>query len=318
MTNPWAIETEGLTRDYRAPGKPARRALDGVTLQVRRGEVHGLLGPNGAGKTTLVKVLSTALLPSAGTARVAGVDVVGEAAAVRKRVSVVLGGERGLFNHLTARENLLYWAALYGLRPAEARARVGRLLEEVGMADRAEDRVSTYSRGMKQRVHLARGLVCDPEVLFLDEPTIGMDPIAAKAFRRTISSLATAGKTVLLTTHDLAEAEAICERVSFLDAGVLLATEAPGKIGASLGAQVRIEFTTSAGAINERVATCAGLRRVIELPGRPGRYRADMESPAHARTFIALLLAEGVTQLALCEPSLEDAYVHLLDPGAAR
>ena len=168
-----AVETSGLRRTF----KPLKRgldpvlALDGVDLTVARGEIHGLLGPNGAGKTTLVKILSTILTPSGGTAAVLGHDVITDPEAVRRSIGLVFGGERGLYTLLSARQNLEYWAALYGVPPRETDRRVGELLDGVGLGDRADDRVETYSRGMKQRLHLARGLISDPEVLFLDERT---------------------------------------------------------------------------------------------------------------------------------------------------
>lgn len=171
-----AVETDGLRRVFEPKKRPEVVALAGLTLTVARGEIHGLLGPNGAGKTTLVKILSTILLPSAGTARVMGLDVVGDAAQVRPLIGIVLGGERGLYNRLTARQNLHYWCALYKMEPGATRTRTDAMLERVGLLDRADDRVQTYSRGMRQRLHLARGLLHDPPVVFLDEPSTGLDP----------------------------------------------------------------------------------------------------------------------------------------------
>ena len=150
------VEVQKLRRTYQKRGGEPRHALDGVDLTVAAGEVHGLLGPNGAGKTTLCKVLCTLLTPTSGSARVNGFDVVDEAAAVRRVIGIVFGGDRGLYTRLTARENLTYWSALYLLKPREARDRVAQLLERVGLDDRADERVETYSRGMKQRLHLAR------------------------------------------------------------------------------------------------------------------------------------------------------------------
>src|SRR5207248_4116859 len=166
-----AVRTEGLRRVFETGAGWRRRgspvvALDAVSLAIEEGEVHGLLGPNGAGKTTLVKILSTVLLPSAGRAEVCGLDVVGDTRAVRKRIGIVFGGDRGVYARLTARQNLEYWAALYRLDGPEGRRRAAALLERVGLAERAEHRVETFSRGMRQRLHLARGLIADPPVLF--------------------------------------------------------------------------------------------------------------------------------------------------------
>ena len=179
-----AIETHELTRSYPSgAGQPERRALDGVSLAVDTGEVRGLLGPNGAGKTTLVRLLSTVLLPSAGRASILGHDVVRETAQVRRQIGIVFGGDNGLYKNLSARDNLLFWAALYDVPARETRGRVDALLARVGLQTRTDQLVRTYSRGMKQRLHLARGLVANARVLFLDEPTIGMDPMAARDFR---------------------------------------------------------------------------------------------------------------------------------------
>lgn len=202
-------------------------ALDGLDLSVAQGSVHGLLGPNGAGKTTLCKILSTTLLPTAGRASILGHDVAADTQAVRRSIGIVLGGDRGLYGRLTARQNLELWGALYGLYGRNLRTRVAELLEEVGLTDRADDKVNGFSRGMKQRLHLARGLVGDPRVLLLDEPTTGMDPVAANSFRDFVARLKAEGRTVLLTTHDMAQAEAICDEVTLIDRGRVLTSGDP-------------------------------------------------------------------------------------------
>src|SRR6266487_781075 len=206
-----AVETAVEVREIRRSFTPRKRepvvALDGVSLSIPAGEVHGLLGPNGAGKTTLVKIRSTVLLPTSGTAQVLGHDVVEETRAVRPLIGIVFGGERGLYTRLTARQNLEYWGALYRLSSATIRQRSAALLERVGLVDRADQRVEEFSRGMKQRLHLARGLMGDAKVLFLDEPTTGMDPLAAREFRTLVGELKGEGRTILLTTHDLVEPE---------------------------------------------------------------------------------------------------------------
>jgi ABC-2 type transport system ATP-binding protein len=168
-----AVWVRELRRSYPAPrawrgrGEPTE-ALRGVDLDIASGEVHGLLGPNGAGKTTLCRILATVLLPSSGSVRVLGFDVIRQAAAVRRRIGVVFGGDKGLYPRLTARQNLRFWAALHGLPSEEGRAVSDRLLNRVGLSDRADERVEHYSRGMRQRLHLARGLVGDPALLLLD------------------------------------------------------------------------------------------------------------------------------------------------------
>src|SRR6266540_7203909 len=190
-----AVEVEEIVRIFTPRKRPAVTALDHVSLTIPLGEIHGLLGPNGAGKTTLVKILSTVLLPTGGRARVLGRDVVSETKQVRPLIGIVFGGERGLYTRLTARQNLEYWGALYRLPTATVKERTRALLDRVGLADRADQRVEEYSRGMKQRLHLARGLIADARVLFLDEPTTGMDPLAARDFRQLVAQLRSEGRT---------------------------------------------------------------------------------------------------------------------------
>lgn len=201
------------------------KALDKVNFEIHEGELFGLLGPNGAGKTTTVKILCTLLEPTSGHAFVKGYDVVKDAQQVRKIVNMVAGGERMLYYRLTARENLKYFAELYDVPKREVSARVSKLLELVGLADRADDEVEKYSKGMRQRLQIARGLVNDPEVLFLDEPTLGLDVNIAKDLRKFIREkiVQEEGKTVLLTTHYMYEAEEMCDRVGFLSKGKLVA-----------------------------------------------------------------------------------------------
>src|SRR5437899_7678167 len=190
------VEAEDLRRTYRTTtGTFRRRALDveavrGISFQIEEGELFGLLGPNGAGKTTTIKMLITLLIPTAGTASVLGYDVVRDAREVRKRIGYVFGGERGLYERLSAYDNLRYFAELYGVPPREQKPRIGELLDLVGLTGRERERVEGYSRGMRQRLHIARGLLHDPPVVFLDEPTIGVDPVGARELRATIATLA--------------------------------------------------------------------------------------------------------------------------------
>src|SRR5918911_3899355 len=206
------IGVTDVRRTYRSrSGIFSRRAivteaLQGISFEVERGELFGLLGPNGAGKTTMIKVLTTLLLPTSGSVRVLGYDVRREARKIRGRIGYVFGGERGLYDRLSALDNLRYFADLYGVDPRSQRGRIGDVLELVGLTGRERERVEGYSRGMRQRLHIARGLLHDPPVVFLDEPTIGVDPVGARELRATIASLTEAGKTVLLTTHYMFEA----------------------------------------------------------------------------------------------------------------
>jgi ABC-2 type transport system ATP-binding protein len=191
-----AIEAVGLGRTYRSrtgwlrPQRREVRAVEQLDLTVRRGELFGLLGPNGAGKTTTIKMLNTLLIPTTGTARVCGFDVVHQTREVRRRIGYVFGGDRGLYDRLSALDNLRYFAELYGVPHRAQQRRIGELLELVGLAGRERERVEGYSRGMRQRLHIARGLLHSPELLFMDEPSIGVDPVGARELRRTVADLA--------------------------------------------------------------------------------------------------------------------------------
>ncbi|HEY3606284.1 MAG TPA: ABC transporter ATP-binding protein [Pseudonocardiaceae bacterium] len=309
-----AVDVRGLTRCFDTGSGLRKRgrtlvAIDGIDLRVDQGEVHGLLGPNGAGKTTLCKILSTVLLPTAGTVRVLGHDVRTDTAAVRAAIGIVFGGERGLYGRLTARQNIEYWGSLYGLRRAAARERATELLARVGLADRADERVEGFSRGMKQRVHLARGLVAEPRVLLLDEPTTGMDPVASRDFRVLIEQLRNERRTVLITTHDMVEAEQVCDRVSFINGGRILATEPPSVLGDWI---TRFERVDVAGLTEPLCATLAGQPGVGDVSRLPdGRARFETTETGAAARLVTELVSHGVTNLAISRPSLEEVYVHL-------
>jgi ABC-2 type transport system ATP-binding protein len=307
-----AVEVEDITRVF----EPRRRedarvvALDHVSLTIPTREIHGLLGPNGAGKTTLVKILSTVLTPTSGRARVLGHDVVEETQAVRPLIGIVFGGERGLYWRLTGRQNLEYWGALYKLSGRAAKARAADLLERVGLAEKADERVEKYSRGMKQRLHLARGLMGDGQVLFLDEPTTGMDPLAAREFRTLIGELREEGRTVLLATHDMAEAETVCDRVTLIDRGKIIATESPRTLGHLLSRFQRIDVDAAPEAVLQEIRTLVGVKSVAAIDGAGIRIEVDEEGVT--QQVLERLVAAGVGSVRTSLPSLEEVYVHLI------
>jgi ABC-2 type transport system ATP-binding protein len=279
-------------------------------MSIEEGEIRGLLGPNGAGKTTLVKILSTVLLPSGGSASVLGHDVVRETKTVRQLIGIVFGGDRGLYWRLTGRQNMEYWAALYNVPAGVAKRRVAELIERVGLTERADSRVETYSRGMKQRLHLARGLVADARVLFLDEPTTGMDPLAARDFRKLVMELREEGRTILLTTHDMAEAEAVCDRVALIDRGNLIATETPRTLSTLVAQYERIDFEGASPEIETRLRRLPGIASVTQLSG--GAMRAELSDAEAMSGALQLLVAGGVTSIQTSRPSLEEVYVHII------
>lgn len=306
-----AIDVRALRRVYKAQGKQQEVVgLDGINLQISAGEVHGLLGPNGAGKTTLVKVLSTILLPTAGQVQVLGHDVVQEAKQVRALIGILLGGDRGIYNKLSARQNLEYWAALYEVPYRESRKRVDNLLQRVGLSAKADQKAEGYSRGMKQRLHLARALVGNAPVLFFDEPTMGMDPLAARDFRKLIAEFKAEGKTILLATHDMAEAEAVCDRVSLIDKGRMLTTETPQTLSRLLAQHEWVDFEASEPVFQ---ALAASLDKRYTASARPNAlYRIEVQGADQASQVLQHLVAHGVTSIQTSRPSLEEVYVHIV------
>jgi ABC-2 type transport system ATP-binding protein len=304
------VEVDRVVREFTPRRGSKVVALAGVDLAVSEGEIHGLLGPNGAGKTTLVKILTTILIPTSGEARVLGHDVVKDAAEVRRLIGLVFGGDRGLYTRLTARQNLDYWAALYDVPVSETRDRVEELLSTVGLTERADDRVEGFSRGMKQRLHLARGLVGRPRVLFLDEPTVGLDPMAALEFRNLVIRLRSEGTTILLTTHDLTEAEAVCDRVSMIDRGRILATESPATLGRIISEHEWVEARTEDTGLVDTVTDLVGVDSVENLPGGAVRFRPG--SSESVRSVLQMLIDGGVTSIRTGHPSLQDVYMHLM------
>ncbi|MCL4472819.1 MAG: ABC transporter ATP-binding protein [Actinobacteria bacterium] len=228
------LETHNLTKEFikrkgiSSPSNPFEKivfsAVKGIDLTVRRGEIFGLLGPNGAGKTTLTKMLCTLVLPSAGKATICGFDLAKQQGKVKGKIALISSEERSFYWRLTGRQNLEFFAALHGLSKKVATERIEEVLEIVEMKDAAHRRFQEYSTGMKQRMGLARGLLADPEIFFMDEPTKGLDPIATWQLHEFIrSSLAASGKTVVVATHHLAEAEQICDRVGIMFGGEMLA-----------------------------------------------------------------------------------------------
>ena len=316
------IEAEDLRRTYRTTtGVLRRRALDveavrGVSFEVGEGELFGLLGPNGAGKTTTIKMLITLLVPTAGRARVLGFDVVEDAREVRKRIGYVFGGDRGVYERLSALDNLRYFAELYGVPPREQRRRIGELLELVGLKGREGERVEGYSRGMRQRLHVARGLLHDPPVVFLDEPTIGLDPVGARELRATIAGLAAAGKTVLLTTHYMFEADALCDRIAVIADGRIVAEGTPADLKASVadGKVVEIEVYGTAEEAVARLHGVDGVRGVsVEEREQAQVLVVQVEGERElTHALLGRLEGETVGRVSSREPTLEDAYVALV------
>lgn len=314
-----AISVQDLTKVYPAAvrlfgdrGKE-KLAVDSVTFEVGRGEIFGLLGPNGAGKTTTIKMLSTLLIPTSGSATVLGMDVVKDAVRLRPMINLVSGGERGLYFRLTGRQNLEFFSDMYRVPREEKKRKIKALLEQVGLTEAADTRVENYSRGMKQRLHLARGLVNDPEVLFLDEPTLGLDPEISRETRALIRALSHEGMTIMLTTHYMFEADELCNRLAIISDGRIKALGSPYSMKQAVRNDTVIE-------IEAREMGEAQRKELLGLPGvsavsiefLEGRQLARMvveDAPSLIPTVAALLESRKVISIRVDQPTLEDAYI---------
>ncbi|MGD2163516.1 MAG: ABC transporter ATP-binding protein, partial [Anaerolineales bacterium] len=317
-----AIEACDLKRIYKTKIGVIRRktktvtAVDGITFDVEYGELFGLLGPNGAGKTTTVKMLTTLLIPTDGQARILGYDVVSEARQVRGRIGFIFGGERGLYWRLSGLDNLRYFATLYHVEADTARKRIPYLLELVGLEDRAKEKVEGYSRGMKQRLHVARTLLHEPEIMFLDEPTMGLDPVGARELRQVIRNLQSENKTILLTTHYMFEADVLCDRIAVINEGKLVAMDSPENLKRMVSDLSVIDIEVYG--VPEDITN-----RVRALPFVDTVSIQDVDQKQALRVHTALgseavpqLMAElgsvRVGKVQVREPTLEDAYVRLV------
>ncbi len=328
-----AIRTDHLTRTYRIPksrqgrspkqseGPAEFTALDGVTLEVRPGELFGLLGPNGAGKTTLIKILTTLLAPTSGSARVDGLDVVAEADRVRPRINMVSGGESSGYGILNVRENLWLFARIYGVPTALAYQRIEKMLNVVGLTEKAGSRVSHLSTGQRQKMNFCRGFITDPKILFLDEPTLGLDVTSARAIRAFVREWMAErpGRTILLTTHYMAEADELCDRLAIIDRGKVLACDTPGNLKKRVQQYPVFELSLAPGT--------DGWSELGKLPGVHQATTATTpttvelkvsleEEPAIGAVVQRLVSAGGrILTLKKVEPTLEDVFIELCGHG---
>jgi ABC-2 type transport system ATP-binding protein len=317
-----AIEVENLRRVYKATVGVVRRktkevvAVEDISFEVTSGELFGLLGPNGAGKTTTVKMLTTLLLPTSGTAIVLGIDIVTTPDPVRSRIGFIFGGERGLYWRLSGTDNLRYFASLYHVDPDVARERIPYLMDMVGLHDRGNEKVEGYSRGMKQRLHIARTLLHDPEVLFLDEPTIGLDPVGARELRQVVRNLQSESKTILLTTHYMFEADLLCDRIAVINHGRIVAMDTPAGLKRNVSdlSVIEIEVFGVSDDVVERLRQRPAVDSV-SVETRDQRQALLIHSPLGSEAvpdLLASLDGSRVGKVTVREPTLEDAYVRLV------
>ena len=291
-------------------------AVDDVSFGIQEGELFGLLGPNGAGKTTTVKMLTTLLIPTSGSASVKGFDVVARADEVRKRIGFIFGGERGLYWRLSGVDNLRYFASLYNVDYDITKKRIPYLLDMVGLNGRGDEKVQGYSRGMKQRLHVARTLLHDPEVLFLDEPTLGLDPVGAREFRQVILNLQSEKKTILLTTHYMFEADALCDRIAIIDHGRIIASDTPGGLKSHVRDLNVVEVETFGvpDLVVEKLRALPFAESLsVEDQGQKQMLLIQTSRGAEAvPDVMSALDGLKVGRVIVREPTLEDAYVRLV------
>ncbi len=325
---PLAIEARGIRRVYKTKQQVVV-ALDGVDLTVEPAEFFGLLGPNGAGKTTLIKILTTLLLPSEGTARVFGFDVATQTKQLRRIMNMVAGGEQSGYGMLTVQEQLWMFSQFYGLGVREGRRRVAELIEAVGLEDQRLQRVGTLSTGQRQKMNFARGLLNDPWIFFLDEPTLGLDVSAARAVRELVLEwrAAVPGRTVLLTTHYMAEADELCERIAIVDHGRILAIGSPSELKRRVQTEsiIRLELDRLDGG-SSVLARLPGVVSAVAGSASPpdGGEAAQtvvinlaLAEPAALGGVVGALAGLGsrIVSLRTAEPSLEDVFIELVGRG---
>ncbi|MFJ8011889.1 ABC transporter ATP-binding protein [Streptomyces sp. NPDC096339] len=312
------------TRERMFGPRRVKTAVDGLTLNIPRGRVTGLLGLNGAGKTTTIKMLSTLLRPDGGRATVDGVDLVARPREVRSRINLIAGGERMVYARMTGHENLHYFGQLYDVPRQVLRERITHLLDLVGLTDAAHTPVERYSRGMTQRLAIARGLINDPDYLLLDEPTLGLDAPIARDLRAVVRSLADDGKGVLLTSHYLAEVEELCGHVYVIAEGTHLAEGSPAELTAQTGCHHAVEVTVPGPgpdvvtAVREFAAARGAELR--EEAVEPDCVRFAVSHPEDiAGSLVTAVVGAGgsVLGLSVKDPSLEDAVMRLSRPAGA-
>lgn len=304
------ISSENLTRRF-----GDNIAVNNLNLDVRGGEVFGFLGHNGAGKTTTVRLLNGVLEPHGGNMRVLGLDPITDGPALRAHTGV-LTESASLDNRLTARENLHIYADLFGVPRGRVASRVAELLEFFGLSEHAEARVATYSTGMRQRLALARTLLHDPEILFLDEPTAGLDPVAARQVDELIDSLSREkGRTVFLCTHNMVEAQKLCDRVAVLEHGQLVALGTPAELARQYVRKMDVQIETAPEQMDSALEIISNASSLIR--GLPRRTNDSLTLTVTGREAIpdllTLLVNQGIRvyRLAAKEPSLEDVYFAL-------
>jgi ABC-2 type transport system ATP-binding protein len=293
------IQVENLRHQY-----DTRMALDGVSFEVRAGEIFGLLGPNGSGKTTMFRILSTLMLPSGGRATIGGLDVATQPNRVRREIGVVFQAP-SIDVKLTAEENLRHIGHLYGLRGAALTARIKEMLGRVALSDRANDYAETFSGGMQRRLEIAKGLLHQPSVLLLDEPTTGLDPGARRDLWQYLNTLRDQGITIIVTTHLMEEAER-CDRLAILSQGRLVALGTPTELKQEIGGDVILLETREPESLAQRIHQQYG----IEASVLDGKVRLEREAGHRFVTDVVEAFPGEIDAISIAKPTLEDVFIH--------
>ncbi len=334
----YAVETRDLTRVFAGKRRWFRRrkpapeegdegtgpvtALDGVSLQIKEGELFGLLGPNGAGKTTLLKILCTLLLPTSGSASIAGYDVAKDVFPIRQRINMVSGGETSGYGLLTTRENIWMFSQFYGVPSKVAKDRIDELMHVFGLWDKRNVKVRMLSTGQRQKMNMIRGFVTGPDILFLDEPTLGLDVNAARIIRDYVMNWVRGqkGKTVLLTTHYMAEADEMCDRIAIIDQGRILACDTPANLKRMIRTQTTFRLEVDPlrdTAAFTRLAGVKNFSRKDDIEKGLSELTFILEDEAPVAEILSTITAQGakVHSLRKTEPTLEDVFVSMVGRG---
>lgn len=319
---PHVVEVKDLRRDFVVSQgflglkKKTINAVKGISFSVNQGEIFGLLGQNGAGKTTTIKMLITMLAPTSGTCKVLGYEAFGNEKMIRPYINFIFGGEYGLYRRLSARDNLKYFANLYKISANIRDKRINELLELLEISDKADLPIETFSKGMTQRIHIARGLINSPQILFMDEPTIGLDPVGAKVLRKIIKDINNLGTTVLLTTHNMYEVDELCNTIAIIKEGELLALDTPERIKSEVsGSNVFvIELKTCPPDIINKIYSIEGVTEVavsdIEI-GTTIRISCKPNSHIYSNV-LEMVNPNDIISFKKDEITLEDAYIQLV------
>ncbi|HEX9907086.1 MAG TPA: ABC transporter ATP-binding protein [Thermoplasmata archaeon] len=320
-----AVETKSLTRVFHPKKKKEGKsvtALENVDLRIDRGELFGLLGPNGAGKTTLLKILSTLLLQTSGKAYVAGFDVETQYHEIRKRINMVSGGEISGYGLLTVKENLWMFTQFYGIKSSVALQRIDELLVRFGLLDKKDEKVRTLSTGQRQKMNVIRGFATDPEIIFLDEPTLGLDVNASRTIRDYILEWVREGenKTVLLTTHYMAEADQLCGRIAIIDDGRILACDTPENLKKLVRTSTTLKLDTTFLNNKQVLNSVKGVEKFTytdDAERNMTSLRFVLDDEAAVSDIVSEIVANGARILGLrkTEPTLEDVFIKLVGKG---